>query len=302
MKKEFDDTFLSRWLNNQLNDSELDEFKNHPDYALYQRIAMKSEELVVPKYNKEKLYSRVQKEISEPKKFKVRNLYAKLSIGVAASIAILFTVFQLFNSGTTYTTNYGEQMAVNLPDGSEVLLNSKSEISFNESTWSTNRMIELKGEAFFKVQKGSDFVVSTDKGSVTVLGTQFNVTTNDDLIEVSCYEGKVKVDSEKKVIFLTQGKAYRNINGISEEWEFKDNEPTWKNGESSFVSIPLKYVVEAIENQYSVQIDASKINSENKFTGAFTHESLHIALETVFQPLKIKATIVDKSRITLVKE
>ncbi len=302
MKKEFDDTFLSRWLNNQLNDSELDEFKNHPDYALYQRIAMKSEELVVPKYNKEKLYSRVQKEISEPIKGKVRNLYTKLSIGVAASIAILFTVFQLFNSGTTYTTNYGEQMAVNLPDGSEVLLNSKSEISFNESTWSTNRMIELKGEAFFKVQKGSDFVVSTDKGSVTVLGTQFNVTTNDDLIEVSCYEGKVKVDSEKKVIFLTQGKAYRNINGISEEWEFKDNEPTWKNGESSFVSIPLKYVVEAIENQYSVQIDASKINSENKFTGAFTHESLHIALETVFQPLKIKATIVDKSRITLVKE
>lgn len=302
MKKEFDDTFLSRWLNNQLNDSELDEFKNHPDYALYQRIAMKSEELAVPTYNKEKLYSRVQKEISEPKKGKVRSLYTKLSIGVAASIAILFTVFQLFNSGTTYTTNYGEQMAVNLPDGSEVLLNSKSEISFNESTWSTNRMIELKGEAFFKVQKGSDFVVSTDKGSVTVLGTQFNVTTNDDLIEVSCYEGKVKVDSEKKVIFLTRGKAYRNINGISEEWEFKDNEPTWKNGESSFVSIPLKYVVEAIENQYSVQIDASKINSENKFTGAFTHESLHIALETVFQPLKIKATIVDKSRITLVKE
>lgn len=302
MKKEFDDTFLSRWLNNQLNDSELDEFKNHPDYALYQRIAMKSEELVVPKYNKEKLYSRIQKEISEPKKGKVRNLHTKLSIGVAASIAILFTVFQLFNSGATYTTNYGEQMAINLPDGSEVLLNSKSEISFNESSWSTNRMIELKGEAFFKVQKGSDFVVSTDKGFVTVLGTQFNVTTNDDLIEVSCYEGKVKVDSEKKVIFLTRGKAYRNINGISEEWEFKDNEPTWKNGESSFVSIPLKYVVEAIENQYSVQIDASKINSENKFTGAFTHESLHIALETVFQPLKIKATIVDKSRITLVKE
>ncbi|AUC16834.1 hypothetical protein BTO06_17530 [Tenacibaculum sp. SZ-18] len=302
MKEEFDGTFLSRWLNNELNDSELDEFKHHPYYALYQKIAMKSEELSVPTYNKEKLYSRVQREISESKKGKVKNLYTKLSIGVVASIAILFTVFQLYNSGTTHTTSFGEQMALNLPDGSEVLLNSKSEISYNETTWTTNRMIELKGEAFFKVQKGSNFVVNTDMGSVTVLGTQFSIISKDDLIEVSCYEGEVKVDSEKKVIFLTKGKAYRSINGISEKWKFNGIEPSWKNGESSFVSIPLKYVIDAIENQYSVQIDASKINSENKFTGAFTHESLNIALETVFQPLKIEAKIVDKSRIILVKK
>ncbi len=302
MKKEYDDTFLARWLNNELSKPELDEFKNHQDYLLYKRIATKSQELVIPDYNKKALFSKVQNQIKTPKKGKVRSLYSAISIAVAASIAIVFGFFQFYNSSTTYTTDFGEQMAVNLPDGSEVILNSKSEIVFNEKNWNANRKVALTGEAFFKVQNGSKFVVDTESGDVAVLGTQFNVTTDKDLIEVSCYEGKVKVSSQKKVIFLTRGKAYRNINGTSEEWEFVEEGPSWKNGESSFTSIPLKYVIKAIENQYSIEIHAGKINIDHKFTGAFTHKNLSIALETVFKPLKINATVVDKKRITLVEE
>lgn len=303
MMKEYDDTFLARWMNNDLSEVELDDFKNHPDFLLYNRIATKSQELVAPTYDKSALFTKVQGSIDNTrKKGKVRSLYSTITIAIAASVAILFGVFQFINSPTTYTTDFGEQMAVHLPDGSEVILNSKSEIAFNEKNWNVNRKVELIGEGFFKVKKGSKFTVETEKGNVAVLGTQFNVTTDKNLMEVSCYEGKVKVSSQKKVIFLTRGKAYRNINGTSEEWEFNDEEPSWKNGESSFVSIPLKYVIKAIENQYSVEVDTEKINIDHKFTGAFTHKNLSIALETVFKPLKINATIVDKNRITLVEE
>lgn len=302
MKEAYDDTFLARWLGNQLSSSELDEFKNHPDFMLYEKIALKSQELTTPKFNKEELFSKIQEKTSAPKKSKLKSLYSVVSIAVAASVAIVFGLLQFYNSPTLHTTDFGEQMAVSLPDGSEVMLNSKSEIVFNERSWKQNRTVQLTGEAFFKVKKGSKFVVSTSHGNVSVLGTQFNVTTNKDLIQVNCFEGKVKVTSKEKEVFLTQGKAYRNIKGFSEEWNFNSKEPSWKNGESSFRSIPLKYVIKAIENQYSVQINASDINLENKFTGAFTHENLNIALETVFKPLQIKATILEKNNIILVKE
>ncbi|MFY7671796.1 FecR family protein [Tenacibaculum sp. MEBiC06402] len=302
MKEAYDDTFLARWIDNQLSDSELDEFKTHPDYLLYKRIATKSKELSTPDFDKNQLFSRIQKEVNAPKKNKVKPLYKVASIAVAASVAIVFGLLYLYNAPTIHTTDFGEQMAVHLPDGSEVMLNSKSEISFSERNWVISRNVELKGEAFFKVEKGSNFTVNTRTGNVSVLGTQFNVTTNDDLIEVSCYEGKVKVESQEKEVFLTKGKAFRNIDGVSEEWEFKNTEPSWKNGESSFTSISLKYVIKAIENQYSVNISAKGVNLDNKFTGAFTHEDLNIALETVFRPLQIKATILEKNKIILVEE
>lgn len=302
MKEAHDDTFLARWLNNQLSNSELDEFKSHPDFSLYEKIASKSLELRTPEYNKSALFSKVQDKINVPKRGKLRSIYATVSVAVAASIVIIFGLIQFYNSSTTHSTDFGEQMAVHLPDGSEVMLNSKSEIVFNEKNWAQNRVVKLKGEAYFKVNKGSKFIVSSDRGEVSVLGTQFNVTTHNDLIEVSCYEGKVKVSSDDKEVFLTQGKAFRNLKGVSEEWEFKNQEPSWKNGESSFTSIPLKYVIKAIENQYNVQINATNIDVDNKFTGAFTHENLNIALETVFRPLQINANVLDKNNITLTKE
>jgi len=58
-----------------------------------------------------------------------------------------------------------------------VVLNSKSTISFNKTDWKNNRQLTLDGEAYFKVEKGSTFTVNTNNGSVTVLGTQFNVNS-----------------------------------------------------------------------------------------------------------------------------
>jgi len=88
-----------------------------------------------------------------------------------------------------------------LPDGSVVLLNSNSQISYviNEEV----REVKLKGEAFFKVEKGIvPFVVRTPYGQVKVLGTAFNVNSNNEELEVEVDEGEVEVqanDEKKKV-------------------------------------------------------------------------------------------------------
>lgn len=302
METNKDETFLARWMNNELNSSELEEFKKHPDFPLYEKIATRSEKLVAPPYDKKKLFSKVQEKINRSKKTKVRSLYTRMAVFVAASVAVLLGIFYFINTPTTFTTDFGEQLAINLPDGSKVILNAKSSITFKEREWELSRKVQLNGEAYFKVEKGSKFTVDTNLGSVAVLGTEFNVNLDKDFIEVQCYEGKVLVTSKNKKVYLTEGKGYRATENFSEEWEFKAQQPSWQHGESTFNGVPLKYVVEAISHQYNVKIVSSDIDLDQRFTGVFTHSDLKIALETVFAPLKIQPKFIDKNTISLVKE
>jgi ferric-dicitrate binding protein FerR (iron transport regulator) len=100
----------------------------------------------------------------------------------------------------------GEMYAFSLPDQSQVLLNAGSQASFKSWDWSSNRAVSLQGEAYFKVAKGQKFTVETNLGSVTVLGTQFNVKARDNRFEVTCYEGKVQrsLSNEEQIILPGQ--------------------------------------------------------------------------------------------------
>lgn len=303
MDNNYDDTFLARWINNELSPKELDEFKNSPDFSMYQKIAKKSSEFRSIDFNKKKVYKSIQENIESKKETKVKPLFSNWMYAAAASVVVLFGLFFFLNQPTEISTEFGEQIAVKLPDNSEVILNAKSTISFNEKEWKYDRSVVLNGEAYFKVAKGKTFTVKTSTGSVTVLGTQFTVNSNNDLFEVQCFEGKVQAKSNEYQSILTQGKAFRKTqDSLPEEWLFTEQEPSWKNGESSFKSAQLKYVIKALEKQYNIKIKASKINLKQRFTGSFTHKNLQIALQTVFVPMKIDATFTDEKTVSLVKQ
>ena len=89
---------------------------------------------------------------------------------------------------------------------------------------------------------------------------------------------------------------------MPEKWTITEVEPSWKKGESTFKSIPLKYVINALKNQYKITLDTSKIDVNKKFTGSFTHHNLKIALQTVFVPMKIGVTFKDEKTILLYKQ
>ncbi len=306
MNKKIDDDFLTRWLNNQLTKNELEDFKKTSDYALYEKIMNVSSEFEEPTFEKKKVFEGIKentntllsKQKRKSKVFKLNWLSA-----AAASVLIIFSAFYFLNNSTSYETGFGEQLAIILPDSSEVLLNAKSSINFSEKDWENSRELFLIGEALFKVKKGKTFKVTTDLGEVKVLGTQFNVNSNQEYIEVHCFEGKVKVNSGKANNILTKGKAVRNFNnGLEEKWDIDQQEPTWKNGETSFKSIALKHIVLSIENQYGISIKTSNIDLTQKFTGSYTHENLKVALKTVFEPMKIGVIFTDTKIVTLVKK
>ena len=294
MKNEFtDETFLSRWLNNDLTKDELTSFKKTKEYKEYQRIVDASKNFTAPNFNKKEVFEKIT---NKRRSSKVRKLIPNWIYAAAASVLLLIsTVYYLTGSNETFSTSFGEQLALVLPDGSEVLLNSKSSISYKKSDWfDGKRNLELKGEGYFKVKKGSTFTVNSSNGSVSVLGTQFNVKTDPSYFEVLCYEGKVQVQNNTEKTILTQGLSFRTIEGKpSEKGTFTNTKPNWLEGESSFNNSPLKFVLAELEKQYQVKINSSAIDINTLFTGTFTNKNLNLALQTICVPLSIQFKVTD---------
>ena len=303
MNKNYSETFLARWLNNELSEEEKQQFEASEQFFLYDKIAKKSSEFLAPEFKKEEVFNKIQNSLTKEKKSKVKPLFNPWVYSVAASIVVFFGIFYFLNLSEKHVTGIGEQLVVKLPDNTEIILNSNSKVSYHKKNWENNRVVKLTGEAFFKVEKGSTFIVKTLEGNVTVLGTQFNVKTNQNFFEVVCFEGKVKAETKSHKNILTKGNAFRRINdSLPEKWNITETEPSWKNGESTFKSIPIKYVISALKNQYNISINSSKIDENIKFTGSFTHKNLKIALQTVFVPMKIDVTFIDEKSILLDKQ
>lgn len=111
----------------------------------------------------------------------------------------------------TFKTENGEIASLTLPDNSQVTLNAGSQVVYSGNRFNTRRKIQLTGEAYFKVTKGNTFSVVTTEGTVTVLGTTFNVRSRDEKLSVFCYTGKVKVSDPFKAVYLTKGEKRLNF-------------------------------------------------------------------------------------------
>lgn len=294
MKNEHtDETFLSRWLNNDLTNDELVSFKKTNKYKEYSRIIEASRNFNSPSFDKNTLLEKIKLKTTDKK---VRKLVPNWIYAAAASIVLLLsTVYYLTGSSETFSTSFGEQLALVLPDGSEVLLNSKSTLSYKKSDWfNGNRTLQLNGEGYFKVKKGSTFSVNSNNGKVSVLGTQFNVKTSLTYFEVLCYEGKVQVENKQEKIILTQGLSFRKIEKeVSEKGNFLNTKPTWLDGESSFNNTPLKFVLEELEKQYDIKTSMLDVDNDILFTGTFTNKNLNLALQTICVPLSIDYSITN---------
>jgi ferric-dicitrate binding protein FerR (iron transport regulator) len=300
MKKNDDDTLLAKWLNKGLTESEKMQFESSEAFSDYNRIVKASENLIMPDFDKEKLFKNIQNKTTG--KQKVKRFIPYWAYTAAASIAVIFGLFYFLNLATTFSTGFGEQLAISLPDGSEVILNAKSTLEYNEKNWQKERITYLSGEAYFKVKKGSSFKVISKDGEVKVLGTKFNIKANKGFYQVICYEGKVQVTNQKEKAILTKGLAYRKSSNKVENFNLVETTPSWIEGESTFNSVPLEQVIIALENQYNIKIKYNKVDVKQHFTGSFSHKNIEIALRTVFSTMEIKYSFDNEKTIILVKD
>ncbi|TLF43306.1 FecR family protein [Maribacter aurantiacus] len=285
------ENYLAKWLSNELTEAELEAFKKSEEYATYQRIAETSKELRAPEFDREKAWERLQASKESQESAKVITLSPfKAFLRVAAVIAVLLTgAYFYFNTlDETITTKLAQNREITLPDNSEILLNAESTLSYNEKNWDSKRAIKLDGEAYFKVAKGKKFTVSTSQGTVTVLGTQFNVEDRDSYFEVTCYEGLVRVTFNGEEFQLPAGNSALAIEGTMKKSKVDVNgKPSWVNNESTFKSIPLKFVLAELQRQHNLKITLENIDENQLFTGTFSNSNLDLALKSISTPLKI---------------
>ena len=283
---------ILKWLDNSLNFQELEQFKALEDYNDLIKLNSSLQHFKAPEYNTSDELKSVRSSISNTQKQSKLN-WTKQLLRVAAILVIGFSIFYYTTTlDTTVKTLAAEKSLIALPDGSSTHLNAQSTLTYNKKNWNKTRDLKLNGEAFFKVTKGSTFNVITENGTVTVLGTQFNVKHRNNLFEVVCFEGSVSITNNIKTTILKPGDRYLILDGkyIAKEKENLKS-PNWIANKSYFNSMPFQYVLNEFERQYDMKIDAQNINLQELYSGSFTHTDINLALKSITLPLNLNYSI-----------
>lgn len=298
MKRE---VLIRKWLDNELNSQELDAFKQLEDHADLIRLSQATKHFKPEKldtsFELEKLNNALKSRNA------IKTNWLKPLLGVAAILAICFSLYYFTSAlETNFATELAQKENVLLPENTKVKLNAKSALAFNSKDWKKSRNLDLTGEAYFKVSKGSKFTVHTSVGDVSVLGTEFNIKDRDNLFEVVCYEGSVKVEYKDITRILKLGESFLVLdNKLIEKPRTKETRPFWINNESYFKSMPFSQVIAEFERQYNVTFSVNTIDTNQLFTGSFAHNNLDIALQAITIPLNLAYT-KNNNKISLKRE
>jgi len=216
---------------------------------------------------------RLKGRINSTNKVKHFSLQKRLIQMAAAALLLIGigTGYQLFLPSTSniqlQATN--EIIHTRLPDGSEVSLNKYSQISFPEKFEEGKRVVQLNGEAFFKIKKDQTqpFIVQTANTEVEVLGTSFNLRAyaHEEMTSLEVEEGKVALhltDNSQPTILTTNQKIqYHQSEQVLEEittihWE----DIAWHTPKLTFDNIPLSEIVNYLNSNFDVQVEISSPN------------------------------------------
>lgn len=170
------------------------------------------------------------------------------------------------------STGNGETYKVILPDGTLIWLNASSSIKYPASFEGIKqRVVELKGEAYFEVAKDKShpFVVKSEGQEIEVLGTHFNVRAYPkEPLRTALAEGAVKVSTAfgEKLIAPGQQTVVTD-NAIAVEAADLDETLAWKDGFFKFNSESIENIMTVISRWYAIDVVYQDRPKNNSFTG-----------------------------------
>ena len=206
--------------------------------------------------------------------------------------------------GSMITEQAGDQTLVaNLPDGSTVTLNRNSSITYPARFRGNERNVTLHGEGFFNItpDKSKPFIIDADHNSIKVVGTSFNVKTNEERTEVIVETGIVEVAKQKNAIrvmpheqaLVTAAKAMPVKSAVQDElYNYYRTKKFVCNGTS------LKRLVEILNEAYDTHISIGNPKLvETEIRTTFDEGSLDETLNVIKMTYGIS---VEKSGNTII--
>jgi ferric-dicitrate binding protein FerR (iron transport regulator) len=169
----------------------------------------------------------------------------------------------------TITTPRGGQYQVVLPDGSRVWLNAASSLRFPAVFAGSQRIVQLKGEAYFEVapRNKQPFIIHIAAAAsdaapldIDVLGTHFNVNAygNEPAVRTTLLTGSIRIRKGIRTNMLRPGQQSIAANN-DQDLQVNDNADleeavAWKNGMFIFNNLPLESIMRQIERWYDMEV------------------------------------------------
>ncbi|GAB3172760.1 FecR family protein [Telluribacter humicola] len=213
------------------------------------------------------------------------------------------------SKSTELHTAYGEVRTESLPDGSQVTLNSHSQLTY-KTDWAGNREVWLTGEAFFRVNKyqragtSVPFTVHTQDLDVRVLGTQFNVRDRRDQVQILLTEGKVdlqKNGGNKESMLLKPGDL-AELSDFDSVLRKQQVDPArylaWMDKVLVFEQATLQEIAYTLEDHFGLKVAFTDSSLKRlTFTGNMLANDEQLVLETIAKACGVKITCNGKQVI-----
>ncbi|WP_373126706.1 FecR family protein [Bacteroides sp. HPS0048] len=237
-----------------------------------------------------------------------RRLFLKWGTVVAAmltGVVCLMSVWWLMPGNDTKNLNLVIQenrekstLVTTLEDGSIVYLGQESVLQYPEHFATDKREVNLHGEAFFDVAKKHEqtFLIETEKVQIEVLGTAFNVRSNEEVpFSLSVRRGKVKVSLKQGgySVFVNAGET---VTLQSQQLQLSE---TSRGDESGVYTKNIRFKDESLEDilrvvnaeNSALQIQTGSLDlGKRKLTIEFLDNSPDTVAELICWALNLKYT------------
>lgn len=234
-----------------------------------------------------------------------RRLWRRLRVA-AATLSVGAGAFLFwYHQDQQVQTAFGEIKTVTLPDGTQVLLNGNSSLTYQRGWGHSSREVWLQGEGFFRVvhlntdtahiQPQERFVVHCRDVAIEVLGTTFNVNNRRQQVDVGLVTGKIRLTSAAPAaptaLVLAPGDVvhYAADTLTSREKVAHPEKLTgWSKRQFSFTNATLSTILQALADTYGYQIAyADPATKQLRIEGEITVTGVAPLLETVSTSLHV---------------
>lgn len=219
-------------------------------------------------------------------------------IAAAAIIVFGLIAFQLFYTGKPakeiLVQTQANILKDTLSDGSVITLNKNSSIAYNSIFKGKTRNITLKGEAFFNVapDKKKPFIISVNDIQVTVVGTSFNIKSNNGSTEVVVETGVVKVTKNGKTVELRANEKIEVATKDSVLVKEEVNDKLYnyyRTKEFVCDDTPLWKLIQVVNEAYNTTIIIGRNELRDlRMNTTFNNESLEQVLNVISLTFSIK--------------
>jgi ferric-dicitrate binding protein FerR (iron transport regulator) len=196
------------------------------------------------------------------------------------------------------TNNDQKNLKIALPDGSIIFLNRNSQLNYRSNFGKHRRDVRLTGEAFFEISPdlSKPFIIDAGNARVKVVGTSFNVITenSESAVEVYVKTGKVMVtdhSGSKQMLLDPEYVGTIKPNSSGKTINKNPNYMSWNTGLLVYNGQKLDVVFKDLKRVYNMEIVADEPGIlNNTWTSPIDNQSQDTIIRLICASFNLRYT------------